>query len=38
MPALLAGDTHARVNAALRQLGYLHVTLDLRPYHRPEAS
>lgn len=37
MTALLAGDTHARVNHALRDLGYLHVTLDLRPYHRPEA-
>lgn len=37
MPALLAGDTPARVTQALRDLGYLHVTLDLRGYHRPEA-
>jgi uncharacterized protein len=38
MPALLADDRAARIHTALRALGYLHVTLDLRGYHRAEAA
>ncbi len=34
MPKILAGDTVGRVVAALKVLGYLHVTLDLQGYRR----
>ena len=34
MVKFLADDTAARVSAALRKMGYAHVTLDLRGYQR----
>jgi pyridinium-3,5-biscarboxylic acid mononucleotide sulfurtransferase len=34
MQRILAGDTAGRVVAALKLLGYLHVTLDLQGYRR----
>jgi len=34
MPKLLANDNYARVAAALRKIGYAHVTLDLAGYRR----
>jgi uncharacterized protein len=34
IPKLLAGDTLARVSAAIAKLGYQHVTLDLQGYRR----
>jgi uncharacterized protein len=34
LPKLLADDTGSRVAAALKQIGYLHVTVDLQGYRR----
>ena len=34
IPKLLAGDTLARVSAAIAKVGYQHVTLDLQGYRR----
>jgi pyridinium-3,5-biscarboxylic acid mononucleotide sulfurtransferase len=34
LPKFLAGDTGSKVAAALKQVGYLHVTLDLHGYRR----
>jgi len=34
LPKFLAGETASRVAAALKQAGYLHVTLDLQGYRR----
>jgi PP-loop superfamily ATP-utilizing enzyme len=34
MPRILAGETALKVVAALKLLGYLHVTLDLQGYRR----
>ena len=34
MAKFLAGDTAARVAAALKEIGYAHVTLDLLGYRR----
>lgn len=34
MAKLLAGDTAARVAAALKEIGYAHITLDLQGYRR----
>jgi uncharacterized protein len=38
MSKFLAGDTAARVAAALRSMGYAHVTLDLQGYRRGSAN
>jgi pyridinium-3,5-biscarboxylic acid mononucleotide sulfurtransferase len=38
MPRLLAADAFGRVAAALKKIGYLHVTLDLHGYRRGSAN
>jgi uncharacterized protein len=38
MGKFLINDTTSRVTAALKEIGYLHVTLDLRGYHRGPAN
>lgn len=38
MARFLAGDTAARVAAALKEIGYAHVTLDLQGYRRGSAN
>jgi uncharacterized protein len=38
MGKFLSNDMASRVTAALKEIGYLHVTLDLRGYHRGPAT
>jgi PP-loop superfamily ATP-utilizing enzyme len=38
MAKFLQGDTGSRVAAALKRLGYAHVTLDLQGYRRASGS
>jgi uncharacterized protein len=38
MARVLAGDAASRVTAALKDIGYLHVTLDLQGYRRGSAN
>jgi len=38
MAKILADDAHSRIAEQLKQIGYLHVTLDLRGYRRGSAN
>jgi uncharacterized protein len=38
MPRFLSGDASSRVTAALKKIGYTHVTLDLQGYRRGSAN
>jgi uncharacterized protein len=38
MPKFLRGDASSRVAAALKKIGYAHVTLDLQGYRRGSSN